>query len=154
MTWVEESDDPRTAAIAGVLTGTAGLDSSDVWSLTRKIIAALDAPVPVEVTEPALPPRPSGAALEGKRWWLSWYNRSGDWALWFPWWISGYDSEGREIVVAAVIAPSEEEAWEVIYNAYFGRPSHLEQRFIEELPEGKSPFSDRFPRADWNVWPE
>ncbi len=48
MKWIDESDDPRVAVVAGVLTGKSGLDSSDVWSLTQKIIAALDQEIPYE----------------------------------------------------------------------------------------------------------
>ena len=42
MKWIDESDDPRVPVIAGVLSGKSGLDESDVWSLTYRLIAALD----------------------------------------------------------------------------------------------------------------
>lgn len=150
MRWVEESDDPRVAKIAGVLDGKSGLDSSDVWSLTNKIIDALDAPE----EDPALPEKPT--KLDGKRWWISWYSETdaGGWGLWFPWWISGWDARDRDVLVAAVIADSEDEAKELIYQAYDERPSDIEWRFCNELAEGESPFSDRFRKADWHVWPE
>ena len=153
MRWVEESDDPRVAKIAGALDGKSGLDSSDVWSLTNKIIAALDAPEE-EPEDPTLPPKPT--KLDGKRWWISWYSDpdAGGWALWFPWWVSGFDADGRDILVAAVIADTEEKAKEVIYRAYDKLPSVIEWRFCDELAEGESPYSDRFRKADWHVWPE
>lgn len=154
MKWIDESDDPRVAAIAGVLTGKSGLDSSDVWSLTRKIIEALDAPAEVEVTEPPLPPRPSGAALEGKHWWVSWYSKDPAFALWFPWWVSGWTEGGEDIIVAALIADTQEAAVELVFEAYDTRPDALEFRFIDELEAGKSPYSERFPKADWHVWSE
>lgn len=151
MKWIEESNDPRVAKIAGVLSEKSGIDASDVWSLTNKIIAALDAPEE-DIVEPALPPRPT--KLDGKRWWISWYSESSAFALWFPWWVSGFDLLERDILVAAVIADSEEEAKEIIFNAYDNRPADIEWRFLNELPEGASPYSDRFRPADWHVWPE
>ncbi len=99
-----------------------------------------------------LPPKPT--KLDGKQWWLSWYAPAGEgWALWFPWWVSGYDPEDRDIIVAAVIADSEDEAKQVIYDAYDKTPDSLEWRFVNELEEGRSAFSDRFRRAEWMVWP-
>jgi len=152
MNWIEESDDPRTEKIAAVLVAQYGLDSADVWSLTNKIIAALDAEDEVTETTPPLPPKPT--KLDGKRWWVSWYSESNAFALWFPWWISGFDSLDREIIVAAVIADTEEEAKEIVFSAYDNRPADIEWRFLNELPEEASPYSDRFRPADWHVWPE
>lgn len=152
MKWIEESDDPRTARIASVLTDKSGLDTSDVWSLTQRIIEALDAEDEFLETTPPLPPKPT--KLDGKRWWVSWYSESSAFALWFPWWVSGFDSRDRDTIVAAVIADTEEEAKEIIFSAYDTRPSHIEWRFLNELPDGASPYSDRFRKADWHVWPE
>lgn len=103
------------------------------------------------MSDKPLPPQPT--KLDGKRWWLSWYDEElGNWALWFPWWISGYDMDDRDIIVAAVIADTEDEARQIIYDAYDEPKESLDWRFLDEL--GGSPFSDRFQRRDWMVWPE
>lgn len=152
MKWIEESDDPRVARIASVLSEKSGIDDSDVWSLTNKIISALDAEDESTETTPPLPPKPT--KLDGKRWWVSWYSDNTAFALWFPWWVSGFGTRDRSTIVAAVIADTEEEAKEIIFNAYDNRPADIEWRFLNELPEGASPYSDRFRPADWHVWPE
>jgi hypothetical protein len=99
-----------------------------------------------------------------KRFWISWYatGETGAWTLESPWWISGariaYDKYGEFLdhptVVAAVLAENEEAAKEVILAAHDRRPATIEWRFCSACPAGWSPFSDRFPRADWMQWPE
>ena len=70
-----------------------------------------------------------------------------------PWWISGYTSEDSPIIVAAVMANSEKEAYETLRLAFDEdkRPAKLKERFCEK--HDGSPFSDRFPQAGWMQWP-
>lgn len=90
-------------------------------------------------------------------WWLSWYNGAPltEFELHSPWWVSGYDSEANEILVAAVRAETEHAAKEQILRAYdHYAPGSLRWRFCEPL-ERETPFSDRFPQsAEWMVWDE
>ena len=95
-------------------------------------------------------------------WWISWYHHPLDSAfeLHTPWWISGYTIEmdhQRSVIVAAVQAEDEEDAWRVVYAAYDHTPTHLEQRFCDELlPEDSLPWEHpgtRFELADWMRWP-
>lgn len=83
--------------------------------------------------------------------WLSWkhYFEDGEFELHFPWWVSGFGDD-YETIVAAVKADSSEDAWKIIEDAYDYAGVYIEQRFCDEF-EG-SPFSDRFPKADWMIW--
>lgn len=92
--------------------------------------------------------------------WLSWYHfpEDGDFEIHSPWWISGWimvyeNDEMIEVptIVAAVKADSEDAAWDFIQNSYDYPPEDIERRFCEELTR-ESPFTDRFPKADWMVW--
>jgi hypothetical protein len=90
-----------------------------------------------------------------KAWWISWYNPfpRDEFELHSPWWVSGYRmSDDAETMVAAVRAPSEEEAMTVVAMAYDDKPAPtaIEWRFVREL--NVSPFSDRFPQAEWMAW--
>src|SRR5262245_45714271 len=104
-----------------------------------------------------------------KAYWLSWYGTpdTGPFTLEWPWWISGHRLVGRKrtdgeidvtqqdpTICAAVRAESEEAAKEIILAAHDRRPGpgDMVWRFCEEQPDGWSPFSERFPRADWMVW--
>ena len=99
----------------------------------------------------------SAESADTAAWWLSWYHHPEDGPFEYhgPWWVSGYAFEpDRTIVVAAVPAPTEDAAWDVIQTAYDSVPEDIDRRFIEPLtgepwtgPEG------RFPRADWMRWP-
>jgi hypothetical protein len=90
--------------------------------------------------------------------WLSWYS-SGNFTLDHPWWVSGYrivDSGATEdSIVAAVMATSDADAMDQIRAAHDNDPKACEPlwRFVIQKPDGWSPFSERFPRADWMVWP-
>lgn len=92
-----------------------------------------------------------------KRFWLSWYcDRMGEFELWWPWWVSGYrmDENQTPTICAAVIAKDEDAAWQVVIDSHDDpKPTELEQRFCEEQESDWSPFTDRFPRADWMRWP-
>lgn len=91
-----------------------------------------------------------------KRFWLSWYDtRYGKWELDSPWWVSGERGDGVLTICAAVRAPDEQCAKRLVIMAHDEpRPRDLEWRFVEERPGDWSPFCDRFPRADWNRWPD
>jgi len=89
--------------------------------------------------------------------WLSWYHRPDDgvFEIHSPWWVSGYayDNEGNELptIVAAVKADSEDEAWQFVNLSYDNPPDSIDARFCDEMKKS-SPFSDRFPRAEWMQW--
>ena len=97
-----------------------------------------------------------------KTFWLSWYGNGWPFTLDTPWWISGYrffadenakdDEFQQPTICAAVRAESKEAAKEIILAAHDARPSNLEWRFVDERPADWSPFTDRFPRADWMQW--
>lgn len=86
-------------------------------------------------------------------WWLSWYATAdvGPFELHSPWWISGcrLDDDART-VCAAIRASDEDAAREIVFASHDARPAQVEFRFIRRLD--RSPFSDRFPRADWMQW--
>jgi hypothetical protein len=91
-------------------------------------------------------------------WWLSWYHekRFREFELHTPWWISGERmSDGAATIVAVVMATGPEDAQRQVLAAYDDAPSGVEWRFCHELPEDKvaDPFTGRFPRQDWMVWP-
>lgn len=93
-----------------------------------------------------------------RNFWISWYCPAalGAWELASPWWVSGYamsDDEDVLCIVAAVHATDEEAAKEVVLAAYDTRPASMEWRFVSEREADWSPFCDRFPKADWMVWP-
>lgn len=89
-----------------------------------------------------------------RAWWVSWYSlrdRS-EFELHSPWWISGYDSDDNDILIAAVLADSEAAAYDKVRAAYDEPRSDddITERFCHELDQ--SPFSDRWPRAEWMAW--
>ncbi len=87
-----------------------------------------------------------------KRWWVSfWTSDISEFEYNGPWWISGYDSNDRRSVCAAVVAANENEAREIIKKANVDEPE--EWRFVDERPDDWSPFSERFAKRDWMQWP-
>lgn len=89
-------------------------------------------------------------------WWISWYNDLDieTFELHSPWWVSGEDMQGRETIVAAVRAESQEAAEEQILAAYDEPPVGVRWRFCEEMTR-ETPFTDRFPQsAPWMAWDE
>lgn len=93
--------------------------------------------------------------MSDKNWWLSWWwdpDTQGSFELHTPWWRSGSDPDDRISIVAAVVAPSEDAARELILAPYDTRPESLDWRFCEERSDGWSPFGSRFRRADWMRW--
>jgi hypothetical protein len=92
-----------------------------------------------------------------KNFWVSWYDKNyGQWELHWPWWVSGCRlSDDARTICAAVRAESADHAMIIIENAHDEpRPLPLEWRFVSTRAPDWSPFSDRFPRADWMKWPE
>ena len=83
--------------------------------------------------------------------WVSWWYMS-EFELHSPWWISGERGDGVESVCAAVMATSEDDARACILAAH-DVSGEIEWRFAEERPADWAPFCDRFPRANWMVWP-
>ena len=85
--------------------------------------------------------------------WLSWYSPTSmaEFELHSPWWLSGYDSDDRYIVVAAVRATDEDAAFAQVRAAYDNDHGPIEERFIEPLTR-ESPFGGRFPQAGWMAW--
>ena len=89
-----------------------------------------------------------------KRFWLSWlYN--GPFEYTGPWWVSGALFHSQiPTICAAVIAESEDKAKEKIFQSHDDPNVYLEWRFCTEKPDDWAPFSERFPKATWMVWPE
>lgn len=92
-----------------------------------------------------------------RSYWCSWSTRETH-ELHYPWWVSGTilrnNSEDATIYCAAVRAESEHDARAIIRTAYVAPPRFLEWRFVDECTDDWSPYSDRFPRADWMPdWP-
>jgi len=88
-----------------------------------------------------------------KNYWVSWrckIDDMGKFELNWPWWISG-EGDDYYNTCTAIKASSEEKAIRIIEMSYDMAVS-LDMRFIEEKPEGWSPFSDRFSKADWMNW--
>lgn len=90
---------------------------------------------------------------KAQNFWLSWYSPTSmaEFELHSPWWVSGYDSDDRNIVVAAVRAADEAAAFAQVRAAYDNGHGPIEERFIEPLA-GEAPFSGRFPQAKWMTW--
>ncbi len=87
--------------------------------------------------------------------WVSWYRSDKsmqEFEYHGPWWCTGYrDNDG--IYCAAVNAGTTDEAKKVISESFDNHPGNIKWRFIEKRDNDWSPFSDRFPRADWMQWP-
>jgi hypothetical protein len=91
-----------------------------------------------------------------KKFWVSWYHKddSGDgpFELGSPWWVSG-SYTGGVTIVAAALAPDEDSAKTKILGAYDSADPRLEWRFCDVQADDWVPFTGRFPRAEWMVWP-
>ncbi len=99
-------------------------------------------------------PQPETPTISTGRWWVSWHHDAshGPFEYHGPWWVSGYDADGRDIICAAVVAADADAAQEVIRQAYDTPPGALDWRFADELTVPL--FSDRFQRANWMHWPD
>lgn len=98
-------------------------------------------------------------------WWISWYSPEslGGFELRTPWWRSGWmiEDNGTEltILVAAVRADNEDEAFEIIESSYDKEGTKIAKkfrRFSRRLDEGELlPWEQegtRFPLGDWMEW--
>lgn len=91
-----------------------------------------------------------------KKYWMSWISDLDQpFELHWPWWQSGSDCNDRWIICAAIMAESEEAAWQILIDSH-DEPDLAtpERRFCNHKPDNWRPFCDRFPRADWMQWPE
>lgn len=69
-----------------------------------------------------------------------------------PWWVSWHTELPAGLgltICAAVIAENEEGAKRILGDAFDPGYSHEGWRFLDEKPSDWSPYSDRFPRAEW-----
>lgn len=92
------------------------------------------------------------------RFWVSWWDPNGDFELFWPWWATGQretDDDDEEVSICAALEASSEEEVEEFIRAAYDAPKDLtlEFRFIEERDDDWSPFSSRFPKAQWMRWP-
>lgn len=78
-----------------------------------------------------------------------------------PWWPDGVETTETSlglrqgtapVFVAAVRAVDKAHAERVVFRGVTGADVVVE--FVKEMPSDWSPFSERFPRADWMDWPE
>lgn len=69
-----------------------------------------------------------------------------------PWWISGYSSYGNPTICAAICAESEEEALKAFCSSYDKAPLGLLDFSCDPL-KMSDPFTSRFPKRDWMIWP-
>lgn len=87
-------------------------------------------------------------------WWLSWYQKPEEpFTLSWPWWRTGETGDGMMTICAAIQAESREAAERAIADA-MDHDFAILWRFCERKHRYWSPFSDRFPRAPWMMWPE
>lgn len=92
-------------------------------------------------------------------WWISWYNPkpgdpSGYFTLHWPWWITGERTSDYAFTVCAAVRAEDEDAAKALIAAAFESPTApdaIEWRFVQDMSgkPGWSPYSDRFPKADW-----
>ena len=104
---------------------------------------------------------PASAPAAGARrrgWWVGWYmptELAPTFEGHFPWWESGYAPDEHSnftigTMVGAVLADSADAA-KAFVVASFDVPPEVEWRWEPE-PIARSPFSDRFPQAEWMAW--
>lgn len=81
------------------------------------------------------------------KYWISWHHKKeyGAFEIHSAWWFSGEDT-----ICAAIDTDMIPDRF--IYLSYDTVPKHIQFRFIEEKDKSFSPFSDRFPKADWMRW--
>lgn len=91
-----------------------------------------------------------------KRFWLSWMAHKVSFEYHGPWWISGEslwsDGTSTDMVCAAVVAETAEEAKKIVIDAH-DAPVTLEWRFVTEKEGTWTPYSSRFQAAPWMRWP-
>lgn len=90
-----------------------------------------------------------------KPFWVSWYaDREVSFEWPGPWWVSGYELGGQErsTICAAVMATDAGHAQRLIFESH-DTFVEIEWRFANERAADWAPFCDRFPRAEWMLWP-
>lgn len=90
------------------------------------------------------------------KFWVSWHHtdKLGEFELHSPWWVSGQrGDDDAASICAAVQADSAQGAMNLVLKSYDETPQSLEWRFVEDRSEDWTPFSGRFPKADWMQWP-
>ena len=88
------------------------------------------------------------------RFWVSWFGcweTLGKFTLYTPWWESGYTFEEteRQCICAAIKARDEDHVREIVIGSYDDPPGVFEFRFVEPRPDDWSPYTERFPEAEW-----
>lgn len=87
--------------------------------------------------------------------WISWYStpEMGGWELNSPWWETGIRCADEAVTICAAVHSQDEDlAKEIVRSTYDKLPDFIEWRFVESKPDDWSPFSGRFPQADWMKW--
>lgn len=90
-----------------------------------------------------------------KKYWISWKHCAyfSPFEIHSPWWISGKSADCEySMICAALKAKDEEKACEFIYKSYDKEPKEIEFRFCQHQDKDWSPFSERFPKAEWMKW--
>lgn len=113
------------------------------------------------------PSQPARSVTSSTHWtpdlrpyWVSWWCRKSDvdnLAMLRPWWVAGERAEFDDTdvsynICAAIMAESAQDA-KLVIEASFTKPAEIEWRFCYEQEPGWSPFTSRFPRSDWMIWP-
>lgn len=90
---------------------------------------------------------------ESKDYWCRWISTAplDTFEYHGPWWISGHSDVGP-VLCAAVVTGSPEEAERLFMNSYDKVQDGLHNFSCEEM-KTSDPFSSRFPRRDWMIWP-
>lgn len=71
-----------------------------------------------------------------------------------PWWLTGEVCARvpQHCICAAVQAESDEGAKAILAGCFDRGHGWAQVDFVIEKPEGWTPFSERFPQADWMQW--
>lgn len=90
-----------------------------------------------------------------KTYWVSWYHdpeTMTPFTLHSPWWVTGWDGQGRQTICAVVKATDPAVAWGKMMRSYDEPPQNAEMRFVTEKPDGWRPPEDRFPPGNGMEW--
>lgn len=89
-----------------------------------------------------------------KNYWVSWNHREDMGAFEYhgPWWVSGEGNGYKTLCAAVQRCEDASEVCAKIMRTYDTHPGELDVRFCDEKPDDWTPFSERFPRAEWMRW--